>query len=615
MPAAATNSEPRVSPADHSLSLRGLLRPHWTTLALAGLAVLIETVTDVLEPWPIKVVVDNLLQAKPVPSWWRHTLGAWFTQDQSGTLTLAVVAVIVIAVVGAISAYVEKYLTTNVSQWVAHDLRLTLYHHIQRLSLADHDTTRTGDLISRIVDDIDAVQDFINSALLGIVVNLLTLLGMVAVMWWVNWRFTLIALSVAPVLFVVVNFFTRRIKAASKTVRKKESALLSGVAEVLTSIRVVQAFTREDYEERRFASDSLDSVRARLEARSVKAALVPIVDVIVACGTCLVLWYGSRLALRGEISTGLLIVFVLYLGKMYKPMRDLSKMGDTVSKALVGYDRIREVLDIESRVRDEPGARRAPRFTGLVEFDRVCFDYGDDSTVLNQVSLRIEPGQIAAIVGPSGAGKSTIASLIPRFYDPVSGAVRIDGTDVRRYTLQSLRSQISFVLQDTVLFHGTIWENIAYGNPRAGRDQILRAAELANVHEFAEQLPHGYDTFVGERGALLSGGQRQRIAIARAIVRDTPILVLDEPTASLDAASEHTVIDALDRLMHGRTSIVVAHRLSTIRRADIIFVLQGSVLVEHGTHEELIARNGEYASLYRLQAGDAVMPEAEPVSR
>ncbi len=318
-------------------------------------------------------------------------------------------------------------------------------------------------------------------------------------------------------------------------------------------------------------------------------------------GTGLVLWYGARLALTGEISAGVLVVFVLYLGKMYKPMRDLSKMTDTVSKAVVGYERIREVLEIESRVHDQPDAVRAPRFKGLVEFDGVSFDYGDEATVLKQVSFRIQPGQVAAIVGASGAGKSTIASLIPRFYDPLSGAVKIDGVDVRHYTLKSLRDQISFVLQDTLLFHATIRDNIAYGNARATHQDILRAAALANAQEFIERLPHGYDTVVGERGATLSGGQRQRIAIARAIVRDTPILILDEPTASLDAASEQAVIEALDRLMEGRTSVVIAHHLGTIRHADVIFVLDGSVLAEQGTHDELVARQGIYAALYELQ--------------
>ena len=285
-------------------------------------------------------------------------------------------AVAVIAVVGAVSSYFEKYLTTSVSQWVAHDLRRTLYHHIQRLSLAEHDEARTGDLITRVTSDIEAIQDFINSALLGMLVNVMTLVGMIGVMFYLNWRFTLIALSVAPVLFLVVYSYTRRIKSASRAVRKKEGELLSIVQEVLTSIRVVKAFAREDYEQQRFETESLANVEAGLQARSIKAKLSPLVEVIVAIGTCLVLWYGARLALAGQLSAGVLIVFLLYLGKMYKPMRDLSKMTDTVSKAMVGYERIQEVLDIESRVRDVPGARRAPRFKGQIEFDHVSFSYG-----------------------------------------------------------------------------------------------------------------------------------------------------------------------------------------------------------------------------------------------
>jgi len=596
--------------ATHNLRIQHLLAPHWTALGFALFAVLIETATDVLEPWPIKLVIDNILQSRPLPGWLHRLGGSLFGQDQFAVLNLAVGAVAIIAVAGAISAYVEKYLTTSVGQWVGHDLRMTLYHHIQRLSLADHDAARSGDFVSRIIDDINAVQDFINSALLGIFVNLLTLIGMIGVMLWINWRFTLIALSVAPALLLVVRVFTSRIKTASRVVRKKESALLSDVAEVLTSIRVVQAFTREEYEERRFESESLDNLKARLGARSIKAGLAPMVDVIVAAGTCLVLWYGTRLALGGAISAGVLIVFVLYLAKMYKPMRDLSKMSDTVSKATVGYERIKEILEIESRVHDQPGARHAPRFKGLIEFDGVTFDYGDGLNVLKDVSLRIEPGQVAALVGASGAGKSTIASLIPRFYDPLAGRIKIDGDDIRKYGLKSLRGQISFVLQDTMLFHATIWDNIAYGHPRAGHREVVHAAELANAREFIERLPDGYQTVVGERGATLSGGQRQRIAIARAIVRNTPILILDEPTASLDAASEQAVIQALDRLMEGRTSVVIAHHLNTVRHAGVIFVLEGSSLVEQGTHEELLARGGAYAALHRLQSDSSLLTTA-----
>ncbi len=384
-------------------------------------------------------------------------------------------------------------------------------------------------------------------------------------------------------------------------VRKKEGELLSIVEEVLTSIRVVQAFAREDYEQQRFDSESLANVEAGLQARSIKATLSPVVEVIVAVGTCLVLGYGARLALAGELSAGVLIVFLLYLGKMYKPMRELSKMTDTVSKAVVGYERIQEVLEIESRVRDLPGARPAPKVKGRIAFDHVSFSYDGDKQILNDVSFTIEAGQVAAIVGPSGTGKTTLVSLIPRFYDPVAGSVRIDGTDVRRYRLKSVRDQISFVLQDTLLFRATIWENIAYGRPDASPRAIRRAAELANAHEFIEEMPEGYDTMVGERGVTLSGGQRQRIAIARAIIRDTPILILDEPTSGLDAASEQSVIGALDTLMKGRTSVVIAHHLSTIRHADVIFVVKDAELVEQGTHDSLVASRGVYAELYNVQ--------------
>jgi ATP-binding cassette subfamily B protein len=602
------------------LRIARLLHPHWKPLTIALLAVLGVTLTDVIEPWPIKIVVDNLLQSKKLPGWLGEFVSAIFGQDKLAILNFAVAAVAVIAVLGAISSYVERYMTTSVSQWVAHDLRRTLYNHIQRLSLTEYDETRTGDLISRVTSDIEAIQDFIDSALLGMLVSAFTLLGMIGVMLYINVRFTLIALSVAPALFLIVFYFTRRIKKTSRALRKKQSELLSIVEEVLTSIRVVKAFAREDYEERKFASHSRDNLETALQARSIKAKLSPVVEVIVAMGTCLVLWYGARLALSGQLSAGLLIVFLLYLGKMYKPMRELSKMTDTVSKAAVGYERIQEVLEIESRVRDLPRAQKAPRFKGKIEFDDVSFSYDENNPVLKNISFKIEPGQVAAVVGPSGTGKTTIISLIPRFYDPGSGQVRIDGKDVRQFTMKSLRQQISFVLQDTLLFCAPIWENIAYGKPDASRAEIMEAAKVANAHEFIDKMPEGYDTVLGERGVTLSGGQRQRIAIARAVIRDTPILVLDEPTSGLDAASEEAVIEALDRLMKNRTTVLIAHHLGTIRHADIIFVLNDSELVEQGSHEELLAQGGVYADLYKTQTSDTVekgvgLSASEPVSR
>ena len=578
-----------------------ILRSYWKTFAVALLAVLGETVADVLEPWPIKVTIDNVVQAKSLTGRWGAFVSGLFGDDRFAILYFALAAVVAVALVGAVSSYVEKYSTTSISQWVAHDLRRLLYQRIQRLSLAEHNEARVGDLLTHVTSDINAVQDFIDSALLGIIVNVLTLIGMVGVMLYVSWRFTLVSLLVVPVLGVAVYFYTPRIKKASRRVKKRESELLSGVAEVMTAIHVVQAFGREDYEDRRFDWESRQNVEAGLQARSIKARLSPTVDVIIALGTCLVLGYGARLAIAGRLSTGVLIVFLLYLGKMYKPLRDLSKMANTVSKAAVGYERIRELLAIESRVQDLPGARSAPPFMGDIELDRVSFKYDGGGLVLKDVSLHVAPGQIAAIVGPSGTGKTTIASLIPRFYDPLSGQVKIDGVDIREFTLKSLRDRVSFVLQDTMLFRATIWENIAYGRPDAPPEETVRAAKLANAHDFIMNMPLGYATVVGERGATLSGGERRRIAIARAIVRNTPILILDEPTSGLDAASEQAVIEALQRLMEGRTSIVIAHHLHSIRHADIIFVVKDSEIVEQGTHERLLMNQGLYARLYETQ--------------
>jgi ATP-binding cassette subfamily B protein len=581
--------------------ITSLLKPHWKLLAIGFVGVLGEGVANLLEPWPLKVVLDNVLRSKPTQGWLNTWILSSFGNDKLGVLKFAALAVLAIAVLGAGCSYVEKYVTTSVGQWVTHDLRRMLYSHIQRLSLAYHDHKQTGDLISRVTGDIDAIQSFIVSGLLDAMINSLTLVGMLGVMLYLNWKFTLIALSVAPFLFLVVFSYTRRIKKASREVRKKEGEIVSVMQEVLSSIRVVKAFAREDYEQKRLEEESLEGVEIGLRARSLKAKLAPLVEVIVAIGTCLVLWFGARMVLSGALSAGSLVVFILYLGKMYKPMQQLSKMTDAYSKAVVGYERIREILDTHNEIRDLPGARRAPRFQGGIDFRDVSFAYEPATPVLKDVTFQIEPGQVAALVGPTGAGKSTIISLIPRFYDPTSGVVKVDGQDVRRFQQKSLRQQISFVLQETLLFHGPIWNNIAYGKPEATRAEILRAAELANAHEFIDKLPDGYNTILGERGVTLSGGQRQRIAIARAIIRNTPILILDEPSSGLDAASEKLVFEALDRLMEGKTSIVIAHRLSTIRRANTIFVLDDGTIVERGTHDSLLRAGGLYSQLHHIQ--------------
>jgi ATP-binding cassette subfamily B protein len=593
MPKSARNSQ--------GFKITSLLRPHLKLLIIGFLGVLGEGVANLLEPWPLKVVLDNVLRSKPTEGWLNAWILASFGSDKLAVLKFAAFAVLAIAIVGAGCSYVEKFVTTTVGQWVTHDLRRTLYSHIQRLSLAYHDHKQTGDLISRVTGDIDAIQSFIVSGLLDSMINSLTLVGMLGVMLYLNWQFTLIALSVAPFLFLVVFSYTRRIKKASREVRKKEGEIVSVMQEVLSSIHVVKAFAREDYEQKRLEEESLEGVEIGLRARALKAKLAPLVEVIVAVGTCLVLWFGARMVLSGALSAGSLVVFILYLGKMYKPMQQLSKMTDAYSKAVVGYERIREIFETKNEIKDIPGARRAPKFRGDIEFDHVSFGYEPSTLVLKDISFQIEPGQVAALVGPTGAGKSTIISLIPRFYDPISGAVKIDGQDVRRYQQKSVRQQISFVLQETLLFHGPIWNNIAYGKPEATRTEILRAAELANAKEFIDKLPDGYNTILGERGVTLSGGQRQRIAIARAIIRNTPILILDEPSSGLDAASERLVFEALDRLMEGKTSIVIAHRLATIRRANCIFVVNNGAIVERGNHEELLHAGGLYAQLHDIQ--------------
>lgn len=589
--------------ASQKVTIRELLKPHHKALALGVLAAVGDGIANLLGPVPLKIVLDNVLKSKAGNGWLSAFILSFAGSNNLAVINFAAIAVMVIALFGAFCAYSEKLLTTSVGQWVMHDLRQTVYFHIQRLSLAFHDQKNTGDLLSTVTSDIDSIQTFITSGLLDAFINVLTLVGMISVMFYINWRFTLIALSVTPFLALVVFKYTRSIKQAAREVRKKEGEIASVIQEVLSSMRVVKAFAREDYEVHRLEEESLENVEIALRARGIKARLAPLVEVIVAVGTGLVLWFGARLVLAGSLSAGSLVLFIWYLGKMYKPMQDLSKMTDAYSRAAIAYERIREVVNMQGEIRDAPGARKVSKLRGAIEFDDVTFGYDPKSPTLEHVSFRIEPGQVAAIVGPTGSGKTTIVSLIPRFYDPVSGSVKIDGIDVRRLQQRSLREHMSVVLQDSILFQGTVWQNIAYGKPNATRAEIVKAAELANATEFIERMPQGYDSQIGERGVTLSGGQRQRIAIARAVIRNTPILILDEPSSGLDAESERLVFDALDRLMKGKTSIVIAHRLSTIRSADIIFVVKDGKVVESGGHDELAAAGGLYSELYEIQFG------------
>jgi len=487
---------------------------------------------------------------------------------------------------------------------MAFNLRAALYNHLHALGTGFHNTQRTGDLMTRITKDIDNLQDFISSSLLTIVSSLLILAGMLGVMLWLDVPLTLVVVLLTPFLFMLVLRYTTRIKRMASVQRSHEGEVSAIAQESLSSIQVVKAFGREDFELRRFLDYAKRSLVASLDVSQLEARFGWLVDIITAIGMAGVIVFGAQRVLSNAITPGDLVVFTSYLKSFYRPMRDFSKEINKASKALVRADYVIQVLETTPAVRDYPGARNAPRLRGDIAFDHVSFSYGRDKSTLKDISFQVAPGQVVALVGPTGAGKTTITNLVPRFYDPHSGGVRVDGKDIRQYTLQSLRAQISLVLQESILFRANIAENIAYGQPNASFNQIVDAARAAHADGFIQALPEGYSTVVGERGVTLSGGQRQRIAIARALVRNTPILLLDEPTVGLDAETERLVWDALLRLMAGRTTIVIAHRLAMAQRADLILVVDKGRIVERGRHPELIQARGLYSRLFNLQIQD-----------
>jgi len=578
-----------------------LVRPYHGWLAIVFVAMLIETAMSMAGPWPLKVVIDNVLGSHPLPEWLHWMRDVPMAQSKIGLAALAAICVVAIALIGALATYVDNYYTESVGQWVAHDLRVRIYDHLQRLSLGYFDHQQTGVLLSTITNDVGTVQDFASSATLGILVDMLTIVGIVVLMFWLNWDFALLAVGVTPFLLLFVARFKKAVKKAQHAVRLHQSDIVSVVQQGLESVRVVKAFGRQDLEGSRLAEVSHATVDAALKARRVKSLLSPVVTIVVAICTAIVLWRGAALIVAGAMTIGALTVFLAYLSKFFKPVQDLAKMTNSIAAAAVALERIQGILETDNVIPDRAGASELTKARGEIVLENVAFGYDPKTPILRDVSFRIAPGQMVGVVGTTGGGKSTVVGLIPRFYDAGSGRVMVDGRDVRDYTKKSLRSQIGFVLQDTVLFRGTIRDNIAYGRPGASDDQIIAAAKLANAHDFISAMPHGYDSAVGERGLTLSGGQRQRIGIARAIIRDTPILILDEPTAALDTESERLVIEGLERLMKGRTVITIAHRLSTIRDAHKIIVLKDGVVAEQGTHDELVALGGVYAELHRIQ--------------
>jgi subfamily B ATP-binding cassette protein MsbA len=565
---------------------------------------LVQTAMSVAGPWPLKIILDNVVGTHKLSPEMTHLLGPLLRGEGKMKIAeAAAIAAVLIALIGAAMSYIANYYTTSVGQWVANDLRLKTYHHLQQLSLKYYDTHETGTLLSTVTADVQTIQGFASSSTLGIIVDMFTIIAMLVVMLWLNWDFTLITVAITPFMLLLVSRFKKTVKKATHQVRKEQSKIVEVVEQGLQSMRVTKAFGRQELAEAQLALVSRATVDASLKARRIKAMLSPIVAVTVALCTAFVLYRGSSLILAGAMTAGGLTVFLSYLSKFFKPVQDLATMTNTIAQAAVGVDRIRAILEADTVIPQRPEARDPQALKGEIEFQNVAFSYNDEAKVLTDVSFSIKAGQMVGVVGPTGCGKSTIVSLIPRFYDPTGGSVKIDGVDLRDYKFLPLRDQIGYVLQETLLFAGSVRDNIAYGHKDVTEAQIAEAAKLANADEFIQRMPHGYDTMVGERGDTLSGGQRQRIGIARAIVRNNPILILDEPTAALDTESEQLVMEALERLMKGRTVITIAHRLSTIRDADKIVVLKGGVVAEQGTHDELLARNGVYAELYKIQFG------------
>jgi subfamily B ATP-binding cassette protein MsbA len=578
------------------------VKPYTKWLVFIFIAMLVETIMGLAAPWPLKIIIDNVIGNQPLPLWITWVKGFGAQGSRMAWAASAAILLVVITIVGAGAGYVNSYFTESVSQHVANDVRLQVYHHLQRLSLSYYDTHQIGKILSTLTTDVATMQDFVSNSLLGILIDGMAILGILGLMFYLNFDFALIALSVTPFLIFFVTKFKKRVKVLMHEVRNDQSNMLAVLQQGLESMRVINAFGSQQVEENKLKKVSLETVQAALKTRRLKSMLSPVVSIMVSVCIAMVLWRGAGLVLKNAMTIGALTVFLSYLNKFFSPVKDLAKMANAVAQATVSLERIQLILKADTIIPEKIGAIKPMNFKGEIVFKKVTFSYQAGAEVLRDVNIDIQPGQRIGICGPTGGGKSTVASLIPRFYDATGGQILIDGIDITLYTLEGLRGQIGFVLQDTVLFYGSVRENIAYGRMKATENEILEAAKLANADEFIEKMPHGYDTLVGERGVTLSGGQRQRIGIARAILRNSPILILDEPTAALDTESEKVVMEALEKLMKGRTVITIAHRLSTISDSDKIIVIKDGVVAEEGSHQDLIRLGEIYAELYHIQS-------------
>jgi len=570
-------------------------RQHRTLIAGSLAALFAEVGLRLLEPWPIKFVFDqvigsSLATSKPPPAF----LASF---DTMTVLTLAAVAVVVFTAMRALAAYWQTIGFAMVGNRALAKVRAQLYRHVQYLSLSFHTRARTGDLVVRMMGDVAMLQDVAVTAFLPLVAKMLIVAGMIGLMLFLNWKLALIAAAVLPLFWLRSISLGKKIREVARKQRKQEGAMAASFTESIGAIKTVQALSLEDQFARAFTEVSEKNLKQDVKGKRLSASLERSLDVIIALATALVLWFGARLVLAGEISAGDLYLFIAYLKSAYRPVQDFAKYAGRLGKASAAGERVIDLLERVPDVRDLPGAVRAPAFRGAVKFDNASFAYEQGQPLLEGIQLDVKPGQHIALVGPSGGGKSTLLSLVLRLYDPVQGAVQIDGRDIREFTLESLRAQISVVLQDNVLFAASVRENIACAAPGANLELVQAAAKLANAHEFISALPQGYETILGERGVTLSHGQRQRLAIARAAIRQAPILILDEPTTGLDRKNEREVLEALERLYQARTTFLITHDLRQAASADLVLYLEGGKIVERGTPAELLRLNGRFAAM------------------
>ncbi len=579
------------------------IRPYSWKIGLALLILILDTLADLAAPWPIKLIFDNVLLGKRLHEPWSLIIPQALAQNHQYLFIVLCTALLILALISAGSTYIGMHWLSTTGQQVIFRLRSALFAHLQQLTPAFYDQQRLGNLMTRLTSDIQSIQDMLVTALPMLLFNVMLIVGMLVVLLIINLSFGMLGLVSAFIVYLVLRRYLRAIKQMARQTRRSESDANAVVQENLRGIRVVQAFGMESYIQQKYEEHTKKALHFGTIAARLQSGLPSVVSLMTDTGNLAALAIGGVLVMLGQISIGDLLLFSAYLRTMYSPLRQMGKFSNTLMRASASAERVADLLQTAPAIVDSPTALSIPRLQGALTFQQVSFSYNQKRSALQKISFNIFPGMMVALVGHSGAGKSSILHLIQRFYDPQEGRILIDGRDIRNLTLASLRQQIALVPQDPMLFRASVRENIAYGRPEASEAEVIAAAQQAYADEFIRRLPQGYDTLLEEHGVGLSGGQRQRLAIARAILRQAPLLLLDEPTVGLDAQSEQLVVEALERLMAGRTTLVSAHRLSTIQRADLILVLDKGQIVEAGPPAQLLAARGHYYQFYTLQLG------------